>query len=224
MNNMKKYAFYISGNSGRLFKFIEQADTEVHNQIKIVISDKMIPEELRKLLLEKGIRYLTYEYSTLKGNNNREKNRSLSDLILKQLVEFGINYMFSFGGHILSGDLLKKYCWRLINFHPAILPMYPGRKAIDQAVEHGNTLLVGNTAHFMDEGVDTGKIIMQSVIPINAFMENGRDYDIVLDLQVEMLNRLIRIINNNNLKVDKNGNVIVIGGNYTEAAFFPKII
>lgn len=47
--------------------------------------------------------------------------------------------------------------------------MFPGIKAIDQASDYGNVLLVGNTAHFIDSGVDTGPIIMQSVIPIMNF-------------------------------------------------------
>ena len=76
---------------------------------------------------------------------------------------------------------------RIINFHPSLLPSFPGVKAVDQALAYG-TLVLGNTTHFIDEGVDTGPIIMQSILPRAAFDA----YDSVLDLQVPMLTQVIR--------------------------------
>lgn len=143
----------------------------------------------------------------------------ISDFILEKLVEHGIDYCISFGSHILSGDLLKQYENKLINFHPAILPMFPGVKSIDQAVDHGNVLLVGNTAHFIDSGMDTGPIIMQSVIPLKAFRDT-KDYDIVLDLQIEMLNKLLKVLEGNRLHF-VNGYPVIEGADYNRNMIFP---
>ena len=99
--------------------------------------------------------------------------------------------------------------------------MYKGLNAIDQAVSNGNTFLLGNTAHFIDEGVDTGKIIMQSVIPTKVFTESG-NYDSVLDLQIDMLKQLIYVIENDLLIV--NGESVEIrNAEYTVSNIYPRI-
>ncbi len=72
--------------------------------------------------------------------------------------------------------------------------MFPGLNAIDRALE-SRTLLLGFTAHFIDNGVDTGPIIMQSVIHRAAF----RTYDDVLDLQIPMLIQIIDWLRNDRI-------------------------
>lgn len=213
--------FYISGKSNRLFKFLKQADSTVIRMIKVVISDYAIDNALQTLLEKAGIQCAVYEYKQLTGNGNKEKNRTLSDCMKHELDAYAIDYCFSFGSHLLSGELLEAYKYRLINFHPAILPMYPGVNAIDQAVAHGNTFLVGNTAHFIDSGMDTGIIIMQSVMPLQAFLYE-KDYDVILDMQIEMLNLLIDILTENRLHV-RDGRAIIDGAMYTKGVIFPAI-
>ncbi len=48
--------------------------------------------------------------------------------------------------------------------------------------------------NIVDKGVDTGPIIMQSVIPLQAFSDTNDDYDVILDLQITMLNQIIEIL------------------------------
>ena len=86
------------------------------------------------------------------------------------------------------GKLLEAYRNKIINFHPSLLPSYPGLNAIDKAIE-GNSLLLGNTAHFIDEKVDTGPIIMQSILPISLF----NHYEDVLSLQIPCYFRLLMV-------------------------------
>lgn len=214
-----KYAFYISGRSGRLFKFLNQTDSELRGGgVKLVVSDALIDEKLQLVLTEYGITTEVIDDKKLDGSR-KQKNRMISDFMLEKLVEHGIDYCISFGSHILSGNLLKEYENKLINFHPAILPMFPGKKSIDQAVNHGNVLLVGNTAHFIDSGMDTGPIIMQSVIPLKAFNDT-KDYDIILDLQIEMLNKLLGVLENGRLHF-LNGKPVIDGADYHESMIFP---
>lgn len=217
-----KYAFYISGQSGRLFKYLQQAEKKQIEEIGLVISDKKIEKGLLVKLREKNIRFQEIEYTMLEGATNKEKNLNLSDRMLEVMKKNQIDYCFSFGSHLLAGELLMQYKWKLINFHPAILPMYPGRKSIDQAVAHGNTLLVGNTAHFIDEGMDTGKIIMQSVIPLQAFKNAGNDYNCILDLQIEMLNKLIKLLQEDRIRI-LDENVEIIGADYSKYYIFPSV-
>lgn len=215
------YGFYISGNSTRLYKFLNSTSRETIDSIKIVVSDKNIPVSLCKLLDVFSIEYINVDHKSL-GMNKQERNLKFSNILLDCLKVYEVDYLFSFGEHLLSGELLEKYKWHLINFHPSILPMYSGIGAIDQAVEHGNTLLVGITAHFIDEGTDTGPIIMQSVIPIKTFYNRGNDYDCVLDLIIPMLNILIKLLEEQKIII-KDGAAEIIGADYERTSLFPYV-
>jgi phosphoribosylglycinamide formyltransferase 1 len=113
--------------------------------------------------------------------------------------------------------LLNKYNYRLINFHPSILPSYKGIAAIDQALGN-NALLLGNTAHFVSEELDAGAIIMQSIMPAAEFT----DYDQVLNMQIPMLNQLVNWFAENRIEVTGN-KVTVKGASYKLDSFIPNI-
>lgn len=66
---------------------------------------------------------------------------------------------------LLDATFLDHFPGAVINVHPALLPAFPGLDAIGQAVEHG-AKMVGVTIHFVDEGMDTGPIIMQRALPL----------------------------------------------------------
>ena len=103
---------------------------------------------------------------------------------------------------------------RIINFHPSILPMYPGEKSIDQATKN-DAFLLGNTAHFIDRGVDTGPIIMQSIIHSN----NYQNYESVLDLQIPMIEQIYNWILENRIVISHN-KVSIKNAVYSENVFF----
>jgi len=66
---------------------------------------------------------------------------------------------------ILSPEFFKAFPQRIINIHPALLPAFPGMHVQQKAVEYG-VKFAGCTVHFADEGIDTGPIIIQSVVPV----------------------------------------------------------
>jgi len=66
---------------------------------------------------------------------------------------------------IMSPEFIRHYKGRVLNIHPAILPSFPGLHSQRQAVEYG-VKYSGCTVHFADEGVDTGPIIIQSVVEV----------------------------------------------------------
>ncbi len=68
---------------------------------------------------------------------------------------------------VLKQPLLQAFAGRIMNIHPSLLPAFPGLHAWEQAVEYG-ARLSGCTVHFVDDGVDTGPIIMQQPVPIFA--------------------------------------------------------
>jgi phosphoribosylglycinamide formyltransferase-1 len=66
---------------------------------------------------------------------------------------------------ILSGFMLQAFPLRILNIHPSLLPAFPGLDAQHQAIEHG-VKFSGCTVHFVDEGLDSGPIIQQAVVPV----------------------------------------------------------
>ncbi len=66
---------------------------------------------------------------------------------------------------VLSASFIARYRGRMLNIHPALLPSFPGMDAQRQALCHG-VKISGCTVHFVDEGVDTGPIILQRAVPV----------------------------------------------------------
>jgi phosphoribosylglycinamide formyltransferase-1 len=66
---------------------------------------------------------------------------------------------------IISPEFIRKYRNRILNIHPALLPAFPGLHAQKQALDYG-AKYSGCTVHFVDDGVDTGPIILQATVPV----------------------------------------------------------
>jgi phosphoribosylglycinamide formyltransferase 1 len=69
---------------------------------------------------------------------------------------------------ILSPAYVRAFAGRALNIHPSLLPAFPGLHPQRQALEHG-AKVAGATVHFVDEGVDTGPIVLQAAVPVEAF-------------------------------------------------------
>ncbi|MDG4658364.1 phosphoribosylglycinamide formyltransferase [Ectobacillus antri] len=86
--------------------------------------------------------------------------------ILEQLRAHQIEWIFLAGYMRLIGTvLLEAYKGRIVNIHPSLLPAFPGKDAVGQALEAG-VKETGVTIHFVDEGMDTGPVIAQAPVPI----------------------------------------------------------
>ena len=140
--------------------------------------------------------------------------------MLARLREHEIDYCFSVGAHLLTGDILKEYKNAIIGFHPSLLPAYKGFGAIDAAVSDG-AFLLGNTAFFVDDSVDGGPVIMQNVWSTRVLRERG--YPGILETQNAILYKIYWILNNRKLRVLSDGEVFIEGADYTKGYIFPSI-
>ena len=97
------------------------------------------------------------------------RDRVLGDWIEERGVDLVVlaGYM-----QLLSPEFVGRFRNRVINVHPALLPSFPGIDALQQAIDHGSKI-TGVTVHFVDEGVDSGPIILQRPVPIPP----SRDWD-----------------------------------------------
>jgi phosphoribosylglycinamide formyltransferase-1 len=66
---------------------------------------------------------------------------------------------------LLGPGFVEHFAGRLLNIHPSLLPAFPGLHPQRQALEYG-ARVSGATVHFVDEGVDTGPIVLQAVVPV----------------------------------------------------------
>lgn len=87
-------------------------------------------------------------------------------MLVEQLRQNGVELVILAGYmRILSGFFLRAFPLHILNIHPSLLPAFPGLDAQHQALEHG-VKFSGCTVHFVDEGLDSGPIIAQAVVPV----------------------------------------------------------
>jgi phosphoribosylglycinamide formyltransferase 1 len=94
---------------------------------------------------------------------------------------------------LISPAFLAAFPQRVVNVHPALLPAFPGLDAIGQAVAYG-AKVTGVTVHFVDEGVDTGAIILQRAIDVGDATERETLHDRLRPLEHELLPEAVRLI------------------------------
>ena len=86
--------------------------------------------------------------------------------IVQELEKYEVELVWLAGYmKIVGAALLKKYFGKMINIHPSLLPSFPGLHGQKQALDYG-VKVSGVTVHFVDEGCDTGPIILQATVPV----------------------------------------------------------
>lgn len=197
---MNKYAIYCSGNASRILKFYAKYDKKNFPSVFVFYDgDNLIVIEKLKVLFNGKVFLFTPNLDLSKSENFKK----LSNELLAKLIFFEINFLFCFGNAILKGDILITYKNKIINFHPSLLPSFPGLNAIDQALQ-SSVQVLGNTAHFIDAGIDTGPIIMQSVIARKLV----NNYEDVLVLQIPMMQKIWNLLDEDKINI-VNGKVTI---------------
>jgi phosphoribosylglycinamide formyltransferase-1 len=102
---------------------------------------------------------------------------------------------------LLSPSFVARFRNRIVNVHPALLPSFPGLDAIGQALEHG-VKVTGVTVHFVDEGVDSGPIILQRPVPVPADRDADRLEEAIHATEHALLPEAIRLIAAGRVSVD----------------------
>jgi phosphoribosylglycinamide formyltransferase-1 len=110
------------------------------------------------------------------------------------LAERGVELVVLAGYmQLLGRAFLDRFPARVINVHPALLPAFPGLDAIGQALAYG-VRVFGVTVHFVDEGVDSGPVILQRAIDLPDVTDPEEVHDRLRPLEHELLPQAIRLI------------------------------
>lgn len=153
-------AVFASG-SGSNFQAIAEAieQQEIHAKIELVITDKPDAYVIKRAE-SKGIPVFVVRPKEYASKEAYEME------ILTVLREKKVEWLVLAGYmRLIGATLLSAYPSKIVNIHPSLLPSFPGKDAIGQAMSHG-VKVTGVTVHYVDEGMDTGSIIMQKAVEV----------------------------------------------------------
>jgi phosphoribosylglycinamide formyltransferase-1 len=156
---MKKLGILLSGRGSNFEAIARNAQADkIPAEIAVVISNK---QEAVGLVRAKEMGLET-RFIPSKGKEREAFDRE----VVAVLREFQVDLVCLAGFmRILSPYLVREFPRRILNIHPALLPSFPGEDAQRQALEHG-VKFTGCTVHLVDEGMDTGPIVCQAVVPV----------------------------------------------------------
>jgi len=124
------------------------------------------------------------------GADRAVRDEAIADFLSERGVELVVlaGYMA-----LLSPGFLARFPGRVINVHPALLPAFPGLRAVEQALEYG-VKVFGVTVHFVDEGVDTGPIIAQRAIELPGASSAGEVREALRPIEHDLLCEAVALI------------------------------
>lgn len=167
----------------------------LHAKVGVVISDKPDANVLRRIAGSgiPGVCIDRKKYTTL-----QEFEQAILDELDMHHVELVVLAGFM---RILTPYFLNRYPARVMNIHPALLPAFPGLHAQRQALEYG-AKVAGCTVHFVDEGMDTGPIILQEAVPVLAEDTEATLAERILHVEHRLYPRAVRLYAEGRLQVD----------------------
>ena len=157
----KKIGVVVSGRGSNLQSIIDHiAEGKLKNvEIAVVVSDHR-----EAFALERAAK-ANIPTAVVERKGCRDK-AEFEDRIDAALREAGAEAVILAGFmRILTGHFISRWENKIINIHPALLPSFKGVDAQGQAVDYG-VKIAGCTVHFVDEGTDTGPIILQKAVPV----------------------------------------------------------
>jgi phosphoribosylglycinamide formyltransferase-1 len=119
-----------------------------------------------------------------------ERDAAIADWLVERGVELVVlaGYMA-----ILDAGFVARFPDRIVNVHPSLLPAFPGLRAIEQALDYG-VKVFGVTVHLIDDGVDTGPILLQRAIELPAAREPSEVHERLRPIEHELLPRAVALI------------------------------
>lgn len=186
---MKRLAFFVSGNGTNAENLIRRIRAgEIAAEPAVVISDNPSAGAIAKA---KRLGVETAVVDRKKYGSKFEFEAVIINILDEKKIDWIVLAGFM---RILSPEFVKRYRRKIINIHPAYLPEFPGAHAIRDAFE-AKVRETGVTVHFVDDGVDTGPIILQRPVAVKAddTLESleQRIHEVEYELYPEALKRVL---------------------------------
>ena len=150
----------VSGRGSNLQAILDAINADrLTAKIGVVISDNPEANALRRVA---GMDIPTAVVERKKYGSKQEFEAAIIEQLDLHHVELVLLAGFM---RILSPQFINRFPMRIMNIHPALLPSFPGLDAQEQALRYG-VKVSGATVHFVDEGMDSGPIILQEAVPV----------------------------------------------------------
>lgn len=155
----KRVGVLISGRGSNLQALIEAACAgRLGGEIAVVISNVEAVQGLERARAA-GIPAVHCDH---RGRTREDFDRELGEMLKRHQVDLVCLAGFM---RLLSAAFVRAFSGRIVNVHPSLLPAFPGKDAQRQALEHG-VKVTGATVHLVDDGLDSGPIVMQEAVPV----------------------------------------------------------
>ncbi|MCT4566404.1 MAG: phosphoribosylglycinamide formyltransferase [Maledivibacter sp.] len=183
---MKRIAVLVSGRGSNLQTIIDNIENgNINGRIEVVISSKKDAYALKRAENHdiEGI-YI--------GKGNYPHVDARNDRLIEVLKERGVDLVVLAGYmSILNENFVKLFRHRIINIHPSLIPSFCGKgyygSRVHRAVLDYGVKLTGATVHFVDEGTDTGPVILQKTVDVDFDDTVETLSDKVLKVEHELL-------------------------------------
>ena len=193
--NIFKLAVLVSGRGSNLQAIIDSIEKEeLDVSISIVISNTKDAIALK--------RADKHDIKTIFIDPTSYLNKVAYDrALIDKLKEFSIDLICLAGYmRILGEEVIQTFKEKIINIHPSLLPAFPGLNAQKQAIEYG-VKFSGCTVHFVDSGIDSGPIILQTAVPIYDNDDEKSLSERILEQEHHLYSKAIKMIKENQIKV-----------------------
>lgn len=206
----KRIAVLVSGNGSNLERLVElTGNGSINGTVSLVIASNE-----RAFAIERA-RDHGIDVHTL---NSSEYSNSICycDSILEKLDDYNIDLVILAGFlKILAGRVLDNFKDRIINLHPSLIPNFCGKgmygERVHRAVLESGVKETGVTVHFVDEGTDTGPIILQKAVPVLVNDTVKTLAARISEVEHRLLPRAVHLFCQDRLRVEKR-RVIIDGG------------
>lgn len=194
--NVFKLAVLVSGRGSNLQAIIDSIEREELNvHISIVISSTRDAMALKRAK-KHGIKTIFIDPTAYLNSKEYDK------VLIEKLKEFSIDLICLAGYmRILGEEVIQTFKEKIINIHPSLLPAFPGLNAQKQAIVHG-VKFSGCTVHFVDSGIDSGPIILQTAVPVYDNDDEKSLSKRILEQEHYLYPKAINMIKENQIKIN----------------------
>ena len=209
---MLKLGVLASGRGSNFQSIIDEIEAGILNaSINLLITDNPDAYAIERAK-KQSIKYLYLNPHDFKSKND------FYTVIAKELVKRDVDLVILAGFmRIVGKPLIEAFPNRIMNIHPALLPAFPGLHSQKQAVDYG-VRVSGCTVHFVDEGMDTGPIIIQAAVVVSPDDTEDTLSERILRLEHKIFPYAIRLYSEGRLYSD--GRTIKIKGYELQDEFF----
>ena len=188
-------AIFVSGSGTNMENIARRIRAgELAMEIALVVCDRPNAFALKRA---KRLRLETFVAVPKTFSSKEEYERKIDEVLRAKHIHLILlaGYM-----RILGSEFVRAWPWQILNIHPSLLPQFPGTHAIRDAFE-AKEKQTGVTVHFVDEGVDTGPILLQRAVPIRSTDTLERLEERVHAAEYQVYPEAIRLVLSGKVKV-----------------------